>query len=431
MRRVLAVCLLLVLAGCAVPGSVSEDKPSTPSGSLGVEDGYRYNESIAVDPSDGLNDSELDAVVGRSMARLEVMRELEFTGDVNVSIISRAEYRENQPFDRNRTQALWNNQVWEGLFIVGENRNINDVFNSTLGGAVLGYYEPSTGNIVIVSDSSTPKINRGTLVHELVHALQDQQFGLNESPSTQDTQLARNSVVEGEANLLENRYRNRCQDEWDCVDVGGSGTSSGGTVDRGLLSVILFPYSAGPSFVETVEQERGWEGVNELHEEYPTSTRQVTNPSLYPDDRPVNVTVADRSNGEWERFDHDPVADTVGAASIYVMFADNGIISSDERYVHPVSEGWRGDALVPYRNGERYGYVWQTVWDTEEDATQFYDTYRELLEFHGATQDGPVYTVPESSPFGDAFRVVRDGKRVRIVNAPTVDELSAIDGSGQ
>jgi hypothetical protein len=428
MKRALTLCLLVVLAGCTVPGSLSDDGDGV-SGELGTEDGYRYNESIAVDPSDGLNDSELDAVVGRSMARLEYMRGLEFTDDVNISIISRAEYRNDQPFDYNRTHSLWNDQVWEGLFIVGENRDVSDVMNSTLGGAVLGYYEPGTGDIVIVSDSQTPKINRDTLVHELVHALQDQQFGLDESPDTQDAQLARNGVVEGEASLLEDRYRSKCGSDWNCIDVVTGGTSSGGSIDRGLIDVILYPYVVGPTFVAAKEDAGGWAAIDDLHDDYPTSTEQVSNPSLYPDGKPVNVTVADRSNADWERFDHDPVADTVGQASMYVMFADNGVISGGgSRYQHAATNDWGGDALVPYRNGDQYGYVWETAWDTQKDAREFLDAYRDLLKSHGATRDGDVYTVPESSPYGDAFRVTHDSKRVRIVNAPTVDALDEIHG---
>jgi hypothetical protein len=426
MRRAIALAAVLLLAGCAVPGSVSDD--GGVSGELDEEDGYRYNESIAVSPSDGLNDSELDALVGRSMARLEVLRGLEFTGEVNVSVISRAEYRDDQPFESNRTETNWNNQVWEGLFIVGEDRDIDDVFNSTLGGAVLGYYEPGTGNIVIVSDSETPKISRDTLVHELVHALQDQRFGLDESPPTQDAQLARNGVVEGEANLLEDRYRQRCNAEWDCIEAVSGGAGGGGSIDRGLLTVIRYPYVVGPSFVAAIEDRGNWTAVDDLHDAYPSSTEQISDPSLYPDEQPVTVTVPDNSNGEWERFDHDPVADTVGAASIHVMFADNGIIDSQRRYEHPVSDGWGGDALVPYRDGDRYGYVWETAWDSREDARQFHEAYRDLLAEYDATREDNVYTVPDTSPFGDAFRVVREGKRVRIVNGPTVESLSAIHG---
>ena len=425
MKRLLVVCLLLALAGCGVPADAPEP---TPTGTLGVEAGYSYNDTIAVDASDGLTASELDAVIGRTMARLEYIRGLEFTNGVNVSIITRTEYRQDQPGETNRTHARWNNQVWEGLFIVGEDRDVSEVFNSTLGSAVLGYYETGSGNIVIVSDSAEPTINRNTLVHELVHALQDQRFGLEGSPPTQDRQLARNGVVEGEAGLLERRYSQRCEGEWDCIDLVPTAGGGGGGVDRGLLEVVRYPYVVGPTFVESVQQERGWDAVDDLHEEYPASTEQVTHPARYPDERPVNVSVTDRSTDDWERFDHDPVADTVGQASLSVMFETNGIGGDNDRYRHRAATGWRGDSLVPYHNGDQYGYVWELAWDTTGDARQFHSAYRKLLESHGATREDTVYTVPESSSYGDAFRVTRDGRRIRIVNAPSVDALAAIGG---
>ncbi|MFC7132915.1 MULTISPECIES: Hvo_1808 family surface protein [Salinibaculum] len=429
MKRVALLTLLVVLAGCAAIGSTGDSgSAATPAGDLGVEAGYSYDDPVSVTVDDGLNASERDAVVARAMARIERMRGLEFTESVNVTVISRAEYREDQPFGTNATHSQWNNQVWEGLFIVGEDRDISDVFNETYGGAVLGYYEPGSGDIVVVSDSETPTVDRDTLVHELVHALQDQRFGLDESPDTQDRQLARNGVVEGEASIIEDRYRANCGESWDCIESVPTSVAGGG-VDRGLLDVVLYPYVVGPTFVETVQNDSGWEAIDSLHEDYPASTEQVTRPSLFPGEKPVNVSVADRSNPEWDRFDHDPVADTVGQASLYVMFADNGVIASGSgRYQHPATDGWAGDALVPYRNGDQYGYVWELAWDTPEDAREFGEAYRELLGRFDATRDGDVYTVPDSSTFGDAFRVTRDGTRVRIVNAPTVDALSAIDG---
>jgi hypothetical protein len=35
------------------------------------------------------------------------------------------------------------------------------------------------------------------------------------------------------------------------------------------------------------------------------------------------------------------------------------------------SVGWAGDALVPYRASDRFGYVWTTAWDSERDADEF------------------------------------------------------------
>jgi hypothetical protein len=420
MKRAAFLVVLIALAGCAAP--------ATP-GEAGTVDGYEYNQSIAVNATDGLNESEQAAVVSRTMARIEVLRDLEFEETVEVQVITRNEYRQQQR-PSNETHTRWNNQVWEGLFIVGENRSIDTVFNQTLGSAVAGYYDPQTDEIVIVSDSDTPTLKRGTLVHELVHALQDQRFDLSGNASTQDAQLARSGVIEGEANLIEERYGERCDGGWDCVEFPPQGSSGGGDIDQGVLLVILTPYVTGPSFVEHVESQGGWDAVNDLYDDYPESAEQVIHPERYPDDNPANVTVPDRSSEDWSRFNHDPVADTVGQASIHAMFLTNGIQSQGVQpysYTHPAAEGWAGDALVPYHSGDQYGYVWETAWENRSEAREFRETYVTLLESHGATarSDG-VYVVPESNPFGDAFRVVQDGSRVRIVNAPSVDDLSAV-----
>lgn len=431
MKQALVCAFLVVIAGCAapsVPGGGSD-----PGGELGRENGYRFDDPISVNATDGLNESEQEAVVARQMARLEQLRDLEFESSVSVDVITRAQFRANRSAgnDSDETHTAWNNQVWEGLFIVGEDTSIDEEFDDTLGSAVQGYYSAQRDSIVIVSDQPEPTVDRGTLVHELVHALQDQQFGLEERPETQDRQLARNGVVEGEANLLEDRYLDRCGERWDCIDSPGGGGATGGQVNRGLLLVVLTPYTTGPTFVETIERRGGWSAVNDLHRSYPNSTEQILDPAKYPDEKPAEVSVTDRSSDEWTRFDVEPVADTVGQASIHAMFLYNDIQASGVQtysYSHPAAVGWQGDALVPYRNGDQFGYVWETVWEDESEAREFVDAYRALLESKGGQLEDGTATIPDASPFGDAFRVTRDGARVRIVNAPSESALSAVHG---
>jgi len=435
MRRALLVAVLVVLAGCGSSvGFGVFDSTDDPDGDrLGWENGYWHDESVDVTPGDGYNASEREAAVARAMARVERIRGLEFNETVPVDVISREQYLRNRSTGpANETHNRWNNQVWEGLFLVGERTDVAETLNSTLGASVQGYYAPGDGEIVIVSDSPTPTIDRGTLAHELVHALQDQHFGLGGSPDTQDRQLATDGVIEGDANYVQRRYGERCDEEWDCLprpQRGGGATPDG--YNRDLFLTIFQPYATGPTFVEAIRDRAGWDGVNDLYSSFPDSTEQTIHPDTYPDEAPVDVTVADRSSAEWSRFDHDPVADTVGEASIFVMFVANDAVpvrgGSVYRYDSEASAGWGGDALVPYRSDGEYGYVWKTVWDTEADAEEFLDAYRNVLQGRNADTRGEgVYVVPESDAFGDAFRVTRDGRTVRIVNAPTVSELDGV-----
>ncbi|MCJ0619996.1 Hvo_1808 family surface protein [Haloarcula hispanica] len=447
MRKELLIALAVVLAGCTVPSFGGSDHPATPTGddAIGYESGYWYDDSVSVTTDDGLNETEREAVVARTMARVEQVRDLEFKEPVPVSVISRAEYQNrsggNEGGGSSRPQDPWNDQVWEALLLIGEDSGSSDEIDDTLSTTVQGYYSPSEDEIVIVSPTETPQIDRRTLSHELVHALQDQHFGLNGSAETQDTQLSRQGVTEGEANYVRILYERRCGDGWGCIALPDRTSDDGGSSDgddasqqpsynEGLFTVLYQPYVTGPRFVDQVRADGGWDAVDALHDDFPDSTEQVLHPEKYPDEEPVNVSVADRSSDEWSRFDHDPVGDTVGETSIYAMMYHNGQTEGDRySYESEISAGWGGDLVVPYRNGSGgYGYVWETRWDTEEDASEFAQAYRAALtEEHDASQPrSNVYVVPADDQFNDAFRVVRSGKTVRIVNGPTVSDLDEI-----
>ncbi|QLH84631.1 Hvo_1808 family surface protein [Halosimplex pelagicum] len=432
---VAAVAVLALLAGCTAFESLGGGHPEgdPDSDRIGWENGYWYDDPVNVTSGDGYNATEREAVVARTMARVERIRDLEFNSTVPVDVLSREQYLANRSGGGgNATYSRWNDQVWESVFIVGERSSFSNSSDETLGQSVQGYYSPGKDAIVLVSDSSTPTIDRTTLAHELVHALQDQHFGFGADGETQDQQLANRGVTEGDARYVDALYENRCGSEWACIprpDAGGNGGGSASSdYNRGLFLTIYTPYAAGSQFVDQVRAQSGWDGVNQLYDARPESTEQLIHPQLYPDEDPVNVTVADRSNGEWRRFDVDPVADTVGEASIYAMLVHNGAVDPEDRYGYESepSAGWGGDSVVPYTNGTTGAYVWETAWDTERDAEQFVSAYREVLDSHDARNPrGNVYVVPDGE-FADAFRVVRNGDTVRVVNAPTVDQLSEV-----
>ena len=458
----LLLALLLVLAGCAAPvadSAPASGEPGTggdagaagadwrwpddpPTDRPGWEAGYWYNESIAVNRTDGLDAAERAAFVARTMARVEHLRGLEFEESVPVAVVSREEYRDGGTFSP--TSDAWDEQTWEALLLVGEDETVAETFDALYGSNVLGYYAPSRGRIVVVSDSPTPAIDRATLAHELVHALQDQQFGLPAGAATRDGQLARNGLVEGDARYVERLYEERCASgEWECVATPAGGGSGGGPPpNEGVLLTVLQPYSDGPTFVHDLRARGGWDAVNAAYDRVPASTEQVIHPGAYPDDAPVDVAVPDRSDGRWRPVDHAPRANTLGEAAVYVMLREGGVIPgahidrgtgaySYYNYSHPRSAGWGGDALVPYTDGTDYGYVWALEWDSPRDAREFAGGYETALKLrYGARvvdREGATVTLAvDDGPFADAFRLTRDGTRVTVVNAPTVEALDGV-----
>ena len=461
-----AVALLVVLAGCSsfggggapaaeptpAPEPVSSPTPtSTPvptrstddpfadpaADTLGWEDGYWYDESIDVDQSDGLTDAELTAYVARAKARVEHIRQQEFTRDVAVEVLTREEFAERE---RQRTAEdpedpeynRWNNQVWEALFIVDEESDISNAFDSLGESLVLGQYFPGEDALLVVSDNpERPVVDNETLVHELVHALQDQQYNLSApryDPPTQDTQLARNGLTEGEAEYVTDLYVERCRAEWDCVEL-----------------VIVQPYGDGPAYVHTLVERDGWAALDAAHTDLPQSTERIMHREA---DEIPPLTVPDTARNGWERYDIDDVgddgADTAGEASIYVMFwyqsvaVGNDIVERSSivppdageydtyNLTSTPSRGWGNDKIVPYKKGDQDAYVWASTWDTERDAREFHDAYLRVLGGHGAEQQADTTWVIESGGFADAFHVTRDGRQVVVVNAPTVGDLADV-----
>ena len=451
--------------GGTVPSASAEEcGPGDGTELVGCWNGTHYEDSLSFEQTDGLNESELAALTDLTMARVEHVRQRPFREDVPVETVSRSEYANNTAGGGNGSEAFrrWNDQVWEALFVVGDETNANDEIDSVFGGAVSGFYSPSRDEIVIVvPDGESAEIDPSTLAHELLHAMQDQYHDLTRPRYvgvTQDGDLAVDGIVEGEAVHVEERYAARCADNWTCVDAPASdGGGGGGTPDYnfGILQTVLQPYGDGALYVRELVDEGGWAAVNETMNDPPESTSEVIHRNR--DYRTSNVSFEDAATGGWETYPNQGVdgAETAGEASMFVMFwyqsagvqFDSGyeysILEPDRsvgenfnvhlrtdaqlqtratyNYAHPVTDGWAGDELYPYRNGDRDGYVWATEWQTRADAAAFQDAYVRMLSAHGdgGYEDGTVYTIGDETDFPGAYGVERDGTSVTVTHAPS------------
>ncbi|WP_144798199.1 Hvo_1808 family surface protein [Halorubrum depositum] len=427
---------------------------------VGCWNGTHYEEELSFNQSDGLNESELEALTHLTMARVEHIRERPFREDVPVETVTREEFMNDSTGGNNSSEAFrrWNDQVWEALFVVGENENANDEIDAVFGGAVSGFYSPAQDRIVlVVAEGEETRIDPSTLAHELVHGMQDQYHDLTRpryAGATQDGDLAVDGVVEGEAVHIEERYAARCAANWTCLDApsaGGGGGGSAAEFNFGILQTVLQPYSDGALYVEALVEEGGWEAVNETMNEPPGSTAEVIHRN--PGYETRNVSFEDTATGDWETYPDQGVdgAETTGEASMFVMFwyqsleygypilepdASAGAnvrihtrpdeelrTRANYNYAHESTDGWAGDELYPYSAGDgddaRDGYVWVTEWQTAADAADFRETYVEMITAHGDDEyeAGRVYETDDGD-FPGAYGVVRDGTRVTIVHAP-------------
>lgn len=487
---VLAMGVMLVTAGCTagldsgtgtggypvsapcgaigpnIPGGIAQ--PDPPTDRLGWEAGVWANESLSVSQADGLTCDELELVVARTMARVELLRELEFEQTPRVLLLSRDVFQQQTAGGSEPSAAVrrFENAKFEALFMIGEGTDAIATQQRNRGVSVGGFYIPGRNVIAFIGDTPTPQINTGVLAHELVHALQDQHFDLNSRTdmdvpmaATTDGRLGRLGLIEGDANLVEFRYEQRCTMDpaWQntCLipEPGDARSDSDGQLASvGPFLVSFQPYSDGPAFVERLREQGGWERVNAAYQRVPVSAEQTIHPDRYPDDRPAEVTVPDRSAATWERVrPPDGPADRLGEASLLAMFMTPYFDSGRERelipaaeffnrgadgeldafdpfnYRHPYADGWEGDALVAYTDGQDGdGYVWKLQFASAAEAREFQTGYASLLQYHGGEELRDGVWVIRVGPFADAFRISRSDGTIVIVNAPTVEALSAV-----
>jgi len=447
--------------------ATQDDRPANPTteDTVGYVEGYWYDDELPVDDqSDAvIDDDDLEPVVYRAMARVERIRNLTFEEEVAVDVVSRETYRQtnDERFENYTTaERLEQNVGYEALFTVGRDTTAVNATRTVYGGAVKGYYDPETDEIVIVSENpEEPELDELTLGHELVHALQDQRFDLSDlNGTTQDADLATSGLVEGDAKWVEREYESRCGIQWDCLEPrdGGQGQFD---VNWGIYFAIYQPYSDGPDYVDYLRQQgEGWSAVNAAYDEPPTTTTAVIHSGS--EREPAAVSVPDRSSDGWRQLtvDGEVANDTVGEAGMVAMFAadamnhdqpsvldatDLDIVGGGRgfNYDHTVTDGWAGDELVIYTTDEidnesdpaeaagQAGYVWRTEWQSAEDTGEFLEGYRELLENHGAepvTARENTFVIDDGG-YAGAYYVERDGTTATIVRAPSVAALSNVE----
>jgi hypothetical protein len=353
--------------------------------------------------------------------RVELIRGLPFDGEFSAKSISRAEYGETFKSALEEVPPQeWElaQQEYEALYILTEEENIKAVTESFFSGAVSGYYDVEGDEIVLVGEAI---VDEETLVHELVHLLQDRHFPeiFEFTSKLTDSSFAVDALIEGDAELVRELYEAR----WGFPPVDGGAAAAADGVPWGFRLIQYFPYIEGLNFVRELWMQGGWEAVDQAYADPPKSTEQIIHPEKYGVDTPVNVTLPDLSLEEWEVLGND----TLGEFALFIMFWNQGIVpigvkGDSYTYSASVSEGWDGDLMVVYKKSESYGYVWRIAWDSEADAEEFVDGYEWMLWRMGAAKVEGVWEIDSN----DYVQILREGGTVTIINAPSLEELGEI-----
>jgi hypothetical protein len=238
---------------------------------------------------------------------------------------------------------------------------------------VAGFYDPDSTALFVLDDQPAAAL-QGLLVHELVHAVQDQSVDLHALTDPElgnDRAEAAQAAIEGHATLVMMEYlteqaRGAPVDLADVPDFASSlrpaleGMRSQfpelASAPRVLQESLLFPYVEGAGYVQALW--RKGERVPPFGAYLPLSTEEVMTHDL--SDPPVVLEV--EVPGARTVYEDD-----LGRLETGVLLEAHGGAGAAK-----LATGWGGDAydLVELAGGAQ-GLAWASVWDSPEARDGF------------------------------------------------------------
>jgi hypothetical protein len=284
------------------------------------------------------------------------------------------EEAENLPAD----QALY-----ELLGLLDGSVDLQTLLTDLYGEQVAGFYDGETGEMVVpITSSGFSQVQRATLVHELTHALTDQNFDFHPKYEAMfdeeqyDQASAYQALIEGDASFTEVLYlQTLSQQEMgeffaEALQVG---TEQFESAPQFIQDSLLFPYDTGLSFVQEIYMADGWGTVNEAYQRFidlPGSTEQVITPDDYARDLPMDVSMPEIEVPGYELRE----SSVWGELGFRILFDE---VLGDAATLDG-ADGWGGDRYSFWFDGSNAVFVLVYEGDTATDEGEAEEA---LLEF--------------------------------------------------
>lgn len=303
---------------------------------------------------------------------------------------------------------------------------------------IVGLYLPERDEMILVGsdDGELSGLEEWTFAHELVHALQDQRFGLDAlfeeiDTSDDDVDLALSALIEGDASAVDTAYLDAHPEIALGVAGGVLGTLSGA---RGLAAGPPlfahqgnFTYGQGEAFVDALRDDGGWEAVDAAYADPPVSTEQILHPEKYIEarDDPTPVALPDPASGLGDGWTlvHENALGELQTAVLLANQEESGFGPLPEATT-TAAAGWDGDRYALWTDGEAEVLVWRSVWDDDAEAAEFVAALRD----HEEARTGQAWTAAGGTGLIDSDRAVRLRRvedEVTYVVAPTISLAGA------
>ena len=302
-----------------------------------------------------------------------------------------------EQFDGDRIRHMM--RVYARLGLVPEELDLEPLLRRLLLEQVVGFYDPASDTLFVV-DGVASELVDGVLVHEMVHALQDQYVDLDSlteaNRDANDASMAVQAALEGHATfvMLEWMMAEQLGSPIDLTLVEPLGRALGENPAAlfgsempelaGAPTVIreqlLFPYVAGLDFVQA-----RWGSddgrVPPLGKSLPTTTEQILHPGEFKSERVAAPSLV--------TFDGGPPAGWVVAYEDGLGEFDTRMFLRehlrDRQLADNAAAGWAGDRYRLLDGPDGESLEWISRWDSESDARDFAAAVQRAFR---ARQDG-------------------------------------------
>jgi hypothetical protein len=234
-------------------------------------------------------DEDLDAAIAEIEAFVAAERGLDFLREVTVELADDEEFEARllEDFEEDVAEITLAGQVLQAVGLVEPGTDVVAAFRSLLGAGVVGFYDPTTDELVVRGTSATPYV-RTVIAHELTHALDDQHFELDRpalEEAADESDFAFSGLVEGNAVRVEQAYRATFTAEEEEAAIAEElqiGADFDPTsVPLALIANITAPYLHGPAFVESLLDDGGQARLDSAFGTPPTTSEAVLDPPTF------------------------------------------------------------------------------------------------------------------------------------------------------
>ncbi len=279
----LLAATLPLAASCAEPAHGVVPAPATPAPTA--------NTTQAPAPHEAKPAS--DRAVARALAAAIIARNLPSRGDFASKRVSRREMdrvvREQVVHELPPDALAYEEAQQKLLGVVDPREDYRELVLGMLGSQVAGLYVPREKALYVVDDDragSTTDDEHTVLVHEIVHAIQDEHFDLGARvrwrEEGSDEIAAVHALGEGDATLAMLLEKSRGEAIPDAFFEGfatlmrdGNRQMVGDRVPRAVADALVDPYIEGLRFVRERYAVGGWSAVDEAWRHPPSTTEQL------------------------------------------------------------------------------------------------------------------------------------------------------------